>query len=56
MIISTNPFATTFKGNGPFLSCPKPMFQSEAKCEAIDVKMISYSHVKNSFSQERFYT
>ena len=27
----------------PFLSCPKPLFQSEAKCEAIDMKMIFYS-------------
>ena len=56
VIISTNPFGTTFKGNGLFPSCPKPLFQSEAKCEAIDVKMISYSHVKNSFSHERFCT
>ena len=29
--------------NGPFASFPKPLFQSEAKCEAIDVNMILYS-------------
>ena len=27
--------------NGPFPSCTKPRFQSEAKYEAIDVKMVS---------------
>ena len=26
--------------NRPFQSYPKPLFQSEAKCEVIDVKMI----------------
>ena len=26
--------------NRPLSSCPKPLFQSEAKYEAIDVKMI----------------
>ena len=26
--------------NRPFRSCPKPLFQSETKYEAIDVKMI----------------
>ena len=25
--------------NGPFSSRPKPLFQSEAKCEAIDLKI-----------------
>ena len=33
--------------NRPFLSCPKPLFQSEAKCEAIDVKNNFYSHANN---------
>ena len=33
--------------NRPFPSCPKPPFQSEAKCEAIDVKNIFYSHANN---------
>ena len=26
--------------NRPFASCPKPLFHNEAKCEAIDMKMI----------------
>ena len=30
--------------NSPFPSCLKPLFQSEAKCEAIDTKMSFYSH------------
>ena len=33
--------------NWPFPSCPKPLFQSEAKCEAIDVKNIFYSRANN---------
>ena len=34
---------------------PKPLFQSEAKCEAIDVKMISYSHAnKTHFHKKGF--
>ena len=33
-----------FKRYRPFLSYPKPLFQSEANCKAIDVKMIFYSH------------
>ena len=33
--------------NRPFPSCLKPLFQSEAKCEAIDKKMILYSYAKN---------
>ena len=33
--------------NRPFPSCPKPLFQSEAKCEAIDVKNIFYSRANN---------
>ena len=28
----------------PFLSCLKPLFQREAKCGAIDMKMSFYSH------------
>lgn len=27
---------------GPSLSCHKPLFQSEVKCEAIDMKMVFY--------------
>ena len=38
--------------NKPFQSCPMPLFQSEAKCEAIHI----YSPAKkDSFSQERFF-
>ena len=36
------PFCNYIQENGPFPSCPKPLLQSEAKCEAIDMKMISY--------------
>ena len=31
-----------------FPSCLKPLFQSEAKCEAIDFKMIFYSHTNRT--------
>jgi len=34
--------------NSPFPSCPKHPFQSEAKYEAIVMKMISYSHVNKT--------
>ena len=38
--------------NKPFQSCPMPLFQSEAKCEASHI----YSPAKkDSFSQERFF-
>ena len=30
--------------NGPFLCCPKPLFESEAKCKTIDIKMTFYCH------------
>ena len=41
----------TVKNNRPFPSCTKPLFQSEAKCEAIEKKMIFLlSCYKNSFS------
>ena len=32
----------------PFRNCPKPRFQSEAKCEATDMKMIFDSHAKKT--------
>ena len=32
----------------PLSSCHKPLFQSEAKCEAIDLKMIFYSHANRT--------
>ena len=43
--------------DGPFTSCPQPLFQSEAKCRATDMKMIFHSHVnKTHFRSERFCT
>ena len=37
-------------------SCPKPLFQSEAKCESIDMKNIFYSHAnKLIFTRKVFY-
>lgn len=30
--------------NSPFRSCHKPLFQREAKCKAIDMKLIFYTH------------
>ena len=32
--------------NRPFLGFPKPLFESEAMCEAIDMEMIFKSHAK----------
>ena len=32
------------KTNGPFPSCLTPLFQSGARCEAIDMEIIFYSH------------
>ena len=34
--------------NRPLLSCLKLLFQSEAKCEAIDMKIISHSHANKT--------
>ena len=34
--------------NRPFRNCLKPRFQSEAKCEAIDMKMIFDSHANKT--------
>ena len=46
-----NSYSCTFL-NRPFQSYPMPLFQSEAKCEAIHI----YSPAKkDSFSQERFF-
>ena len=42
-------------GNSPFPSCLKPLFQSEAKCRAIDMEMIFYSHAnKTHFHNKGF--
>ena len=43
------------KGSKPFPSGHKPLFQSEAKCEAIDVKTTFYSHAnKTHFHKKGF--
>ena len=43
--------------NGPFTSCPQPLFQREAKCKTIDTKMIFHSHAnKTHFRSERLCT
>ena len=34
--------------NRPFPSYGKPLFQSEAKCETIDMEMFFYSHVNEA--------
>ena len=33
--------------------CPEPLFQSEAKCEAIDMKMIFHSHANKTHFQNK---
>ena len=39
----------------PFPSCAKPLFQGEAKCKAIDMKTIFYSHAgKTHFHKKSF--
>ena len=42
---------TTLSLKRPFPSYPKPLFQSEANCEAIDMKMISvfYSRANKTY-------
>ena len=41
--------------NRLFSSCPKPLFQSEATCEVIDVEMIFYSQANQThFNQKGF--
>lgn len=34
----------TFARQSAFLSCPMPLFQSEAKCEAMDMTINFHSH------------
>ena len=36
-----------------FLSCLKPVFRSEAKCKASDMKMNFYSHVNKTHFHEK---
>ena len=38
----------------PFPSCPKPLFQSEAKCKATDKKMIFYSHGNKTHFRKKY--
>ena len=42
--------------NWPFPSFPKPLFQSEAKVETIDTKMIFYSHGNTTYYHKRRFT
>ena len=42
-----------FSLNGPFPSCPKPLFQSEAKCEAIDMKIVFYPHARKTHRHKK---
>ena len=42
--------------NRLFQSCPNPLFQSEAKCEAIDMKMMSYSHANKTHFHKKGFT
>lgn len=48
MVVSSctflNRYLTSMKKFSLFSSCSKPLFQCEAKCEAIDTKMIFHSH------------
>ena len=39
--------------NRPFASCLMPLFESEAKCEAIDMYMMFHSHANNLVFQPR---
>ena len=41
-------FLTCMSSNRPFPSCLKPLFQSEAKCQAIVMKMIFRSHANKT--------
>ena len=41
------------KGSKLFPSCPKPLFQSEAKCEAIDMKTTFYSRGNKTHFREK---
>ena len=39
--------------NRPFPSCPNPLFHNEAKCEAIDMKIIFYSHANKTYFHKK---
>ena len=38
----------------PFQSCPKRLFQREAKCDAIDIKKCFFSPMKQNFYKKGF--
>ena len=38
---------------GSLFTCPKPLFQSDAKWEAIDIRMGFYSHVDKTHFQDK---
>ena len=46
--------SATSTTNRPFQSCPKPLFQSQAKCEVTDIKMIFFilMHIKPIFTRQ----
>ena len=45
----------TFARQSAFLSCPMPLFQSEAKCEAMDMTINFHSHSnKTHFNKKGF--
>ena len=41
------------KNKRPFPSCPKPPLQSEANCEAIDMKMTFYSPANETYFHKK---
>ena len=49
-ILVQNQLYITLTTNRPFPRCFKPPFQSEAKCKAIDMKIIFYSHTNKTTS------
>ena len=52
---NTDPvFSATSMANRPFPSCPKLLFQSEANCEATDIKKIFFIlvHIKPIFTRK----
>ena len=42
--------------HGPFPSCTKPLFQREAKWEAIDMKMILHFHANKTHYNKKGFT
>ena len=46
--LGQNKLKQNHRRNGPFPNLPKPLFESATKGEAIDTKLIVYSHVNNT--------